>query len=95
MSEERFLKLVEEYQGFEFSQAYRDDVDHILGGKDNTVWYVIMKKGKVKESYTGKLNDGVWEDVCEKGSGKSKKNKSHACRKYHQTNRRTCLSDAG
>ena len=27
MSEERFIKLVEENDGFEFYQAYRDDVD--------------------------------------------------------------------
>ncbi|MBR6321559.1 MAG: hypothetical protein IKR59_01705 [Lachnospiraceae bacterium] len=75
MSEERFLKLVEGYQGFEFCQAYRDDEDHILGGKDNVCWYVIMKKGKVKEFYTGTLRDDGWEDVLVKGSGKSKKTK--------------------
>lgn len=33
MYEEKFLKLVEENGGFEFCQAYRDDVDHILGGE--------------------------------------------------------------
>ena len=30
--EEKFIKLVEENGGFEFYQAYRNDVDHILGG---------------------------------------------------------------
>ncbi len=33
MSEERFMTLVAENEGFEFCQAYREDVDHILGGK--------------------------------------------------------------
>ena len=49
--EERFVKLVEENGGFEYYQAYRGDVDLILGGKGNTFWYVVMKKGKVTESY--------------------------------------------
>ena len=69
MLEERFIQLVEENGGFEFYQAYRNDVDHILGGKGNTYWYVIMKKGKVTESYIGKLDNGAWEDVYVKGSG--------------------------
>ena len=52
--EERFIKLVEENGGFEYVQAYRGDADLILGGKGNTFWYVVMKKGKVTESYIGK-----------------------------------------
>ena len=75
MLEERFIKLVEEYGGFEFAQAYRNDVDHILGGKNGTFWYVVMKKGKVTESCIGKLSGGTWEDVCVKGSGANKKTK--------------------
>ena len=75
MLEERFIKLVEEYGGFEFAQAYRNDVDHILGGKNGTFWYVVMKKGKVTESCIGKLSGGAWEDVCVKGSGANKKTK--------------------
>ena len=57
--EERFVKLVEDKGGFEFYQAYRNDVNHILGGKGNTFWYVVMKKGKVTESYIGKNAGGV------------------------------------
>ena len=76
MFEERFIQLVEENGGFEYYQAYRNDVDHILGGKGDTYWYVIMKKGKVTESYMGKYKDGVWEDVYVKGSGASKKTKA-------------------
>ena len=45
MSSDRFIRLVEENGGFEFYQAYQKDVDHILGGKNNTYWYVIAKKG--------------------------------------------------
>ena len=45
--EERFVKLVEDNGGFEYYQAYRGDVDLILGGKGNTFWYTVMKKGKV------------------------------------------------
>ena len=74
--EERFVKLVEDNGGFEYYQAYRNDVDLILGGKGGTYWYVIMKKGKVTESYIGKYMDGAWEDICVKGSGASKKTKT-------------------
>lgn len=68
MSAERFIGLVEENDGFEFYQAYPNDVDHILGGKDNTFWYVVMKKGKVSETYLGKLDGDVWEDSYTKGT---------------------------
>ena len=44
--EERFVKLVEDNGGFEFYQAYRNDVDLILGGKGT-------------ESYIGKNAGGV------------------------------------
>ena len=76
MSEERFIQLVQDNDGFEYYQAYRSDVDHILGGKGNTYWYVIMKKGKVTESYIGKNSTGVWEDICIKGTGANKKAKT-------------------
>ena len=36
MSAERFMQLVVENHGFEFVQAYKDDVDLFLGGKDGT-----------------------------------------------------------
>ena len=68
MSSERFIKLVEENEGFEFYQAYQKDVDHILGGKNNTFWYMIAKKGKVSETYIGKRNGDVWEDTYTKGA---------------------------
>ena len=76
MWEERFIKLVEDNGGFEFYQAYRNDVDHILGGKNDTYWYVIMKKGRVTESWIGTLSGGAWSDVCVKGSGAGKKTKA-------------------
>ena len=52
MSAERFMQLVVEKHGFEFVQAYKDDVDLFLGGKDGTFWYVVMKNGKVKMAKT-------------------------------------------
>ena len=60
MSEDRFIQLVQENDGFEFYQAFRDDVDHILGGKGNTYWYTVLKKGKVVETYIGKRNDKAY-----------------------------------
>ncbi|MBP5279279.1 MAG: hypothetical protein J6Z03_02245 [Erysipelotrichaceae bacterium] len=74
--EEQFMKLVEENKGFEYYQAYRDDVDHILGGKDDTYWYTILKDGKVRESYIGKYKNGSWEDVHIKGRGANQKSKA-------------------
>lgn len=76
MFEEKFIRLVEENDGFEFYQAYRNDVDHVLGGKGDTYWYVIMKKGKTSETYIGKYSGGKWEDTYIKGSGESKKEKA-------------------
>ncbi|MCR5263407.1 MAG: hypothetical protein K6D94_06000 [Clostridiales bacterium] len=68
MPEERFVRLVEENGGFEFYQAYANDVDHVLGGKGNVFWYTVMKKGRVTESWAGKLSGGVWEDTYTKGA---------------------------
>ena len=75
MFEEKFRQLVEEFGGFEFYQAYRGDVDHILGGKGDTFWYTVMKKGKVTESYIGELAGGIWSDKYIKISGSTKKEK--------------------
>ena len=68
MSEERFIRLVQENGGFEFYQAFSNDVDHILGGKDGVFWYTIIKKGKVIESYVGKQTADGWEDSYTKGA---------------------------
>ncbi len=73
MSAEQFMKLVEEHKGFEFYQAYRDDIDHIIGGKGSTCWFVISKKGRVLESWIGTCRDGEWSDRYIKGSGSRKK----------------------
>ncbi len=75
MSAERFMKLVEENDGFEFVQAFREDEDHLLGGKGDTFWFTILRDGKVKESYIGTLKDGVWQDVYLKGRGKKRSSK--------------------
>ena len=55
----RFLKLVEEEKGFEFYQAFRDEVDWIIGGKDDTYWFAVMQDQSVKETYIGTLKDGI------------------------------------
>ena len=68
----RFLELVEEEKGFEFYQAFRDELDWVIGGKDNTVWFVVLKDQSVKETYIGTLQDGVWIDRMIKGKGKKK-----------------------
>ena len=72
MDNYRFTELVEKEQGFEFYQAFRDEVDWIIGGKDGCYWFSIMKDGSIKETYIGKLKDGVWTDCRIKGKGKKK-----------------------
>ena len=62
MENYRFMELVEKEKGFEFYQAFRDEVDWIIGGKDDTFWFTVMKNQSVKETYVGKLKDGVWTD---------------------------------
>lgn len=66
---ERFMKLVKDNDGFEMVTAYRDEVDHYLGGKGDEYWYVISRDGKVKETYTGFYKDGSWKDTLTKGKG--------------------------
>ena len=68
MSEDRFMQLVRDNDGFEFYQAFQGDVDLVFGGKDNTCWHYVMKKGKVIETYIGKQNGDVWEDTYIKGA---------------------------
>ncbi len=68
----RFRELVEREHGFEFYQAFRDEVDWIIGGRDDTYWFVIMKDQSVKETYVGTFADGVWTDRRIKGKGKRK-----------------------
>lgn len=71
----RFLELVEKEHGFELYQAFRDEIDWIIGGKDGTYWFIIMKDQSVKETYVGTLKDGVWTDRRIKGKGKRKSTK--------------------
>ena len=68
----RFMELVETEKGFEFYQAFRDEVDWIIGGKGDTYWFVVMQDQSVKETYIGTLKDGVWSDCKVKGKGKRK-----------------------
>ena len=68
----RFLELVEREKGFEYYQAFRDEVDWVIGGKDNTYWFAVLKDQTVKETYIGTLKDGIWADCRIKGKGKKK-----------------------
>ena len=68
----RFSELVEKEKGFEFYQAFRDEVDWIIGGKDGTYWFTVLKDQSVKETYIGTLKNGVWEDRKVKGKGKKR-----------------------
>ena len=78
MSAEKFMKLVEDYRGVEFVHAYRGDVDHYIGGKGKTFWYVIAKKGRIKESYIATFEGGSWNDRLLIGDGATKKEKALA-----------------
>lgn len=71
MTGERFMKLAEEQDGFEFFQAYTDDEDRVMGGKGNTFWYAVMRKGKTAEIYLGEFEDGNWKDTYRKKKGKT------------------------
>ena len=72
MENSRFMELVKKENGFEFYQAFRDEVDWIMGGCDDTYWFTVLEDQSVKESYIGKLKDGVWSDCKVKGKGKKK-----------------------
>ena len=75
MENYRFMELVEKEKGFEFYQAFRDEVDWIIGGKDDTYWFTVMKDQSVKETYVGTLKDGVWTERMIKGKGKKRTEK--------------------
>ncbi|MBR0105714.1 MAG: hypothetical protein IJM13_00685 [Lachnospiraceae bacterium] len=72
MESYRFLELVEKEKGFEFYQAFRDEVDWIIGGRGDTCWFAVMQDQSVKETWIGTLKDGVWTDRKIKGKGKKK-----------------------
>ena len=72
MGSYRFTELVEREKGFEFYQAFRDEVDWVIGGKGNTYWFAVLKDQSVRETYIGTLQDGVWTDRRIKGKGKKK-----------------------
>ena len=70
MEDFRFMELAERENGFEFCQAFRDELDWMIGGKDGTFWFTVMKDQSVKETFVGKLEDGVWTDCRIRGKGK-------------------------
>ena len=72
MENYRFMELAEREKGFEFYQAFRKEIDWIIGGKDNTFWFAVMEDQSVKETYIGTIKDGVWTDCLVKGKGKKR-----------------------
>ena len=72
MKDYRFMELVEKEKGFEFYQAFRDEVDWVIGGKDDTYWFTILNDQSVKETYIGKIKDGIWTDRKITGKGKKR-----------------------
>lgn len=70
MENHHFTELVAKEKGFEFYQAFRDEVDWVIGGKDDTYWFAVLKDQSVKEVYIGTLKDGMWTDRRIKGKGK-------------------------
>ena len=75
MENYRFLELAEKENGFEFYQAFRDEIDWIMGAKGDACWFVVMQDQSVKETYIGTRKDGVWTDRRIKGKGKRKTEK--------------------
>ena len=72
MEKYRFIELVEKEKGFEFYQAFRDEIDWVIGGKDETFWFTVLEDQSVKETFIGKFKDDVWTDCRIKGKGKKK-----------------------
>ena len=72
MERGRFLELADKENGFEFYQAFRDEVDWVIGGKGNTCWFAVLQDQSVKETFVGTFKDGVWTDCRIKGKGKKK-----------------------
>ncbi|MBQ2584449.1 MAG: hypothetical protein II568_04665, partial [Erysipelotrichaceae bacterium] len=66
-------ELTEKEKGFEFCQAFRDEVDWVIVGKNDTFWFAVLQDQSVKEISIGTLKDGVWTDRKIRGKGKKKK----------------------
>ena len=95
MFEEKFIKLVEENGGFEYYQAYRGDVDLILGGKGDTFWYVVMKKRQGHGVlYREKRRLRLGRRLRQR-QRRNSKDESHARRQHDQEDRRKGVSLPG
>ena len=89
----RFTDLAQKENGFEFCQAFREELDWVIGGKDDTFWFSVLQDQAVKETYIGKIKDGVWMGLQDK---RKKENRNgDACRKHYKTDRRESLFYAG
>ena len=72
MGNYRFTELAEQENGFEFCQAFRDEQDWLMGGRDNTCWFAVLQDQAVRELYIGTFQDGIWTDRLIRGKGKRK-----------------------
>lgn len=59
--EENILELIKQNDGFEVTLGFCNNIDHFIGGKQDTVWYFIQN-GNKEEFWLGRLTDGVWTD---------------------------------
>ena len=95
MENYRFLELAEKENGFEFYQAFRDEIDWIMGAKGDACWFVVMQDQSVKETYIGTRKDGVWTDRRIKGKGKRKTVKEMTPGQHHPARRGKGVLHAG
>ena len=45
------MELVKKENGFEFCQAFRDELDRVIGGRENTCWFTVLQDQSVREIY--------------------------------------------
>ena len=67
--EEKFMRLVEKYKGFEMVLGYPDDEDRYIGGKKDKCWYYV-DCGSKSHWYVGTLTKSGWTDRHYMGKGK-------------------------
>ena len=90
MESYRFTELVEKENGFEFYQAFRDEVDWVIGGK------VCRNEGPVCPGNIYWYDSGwCMERSQNNRKGKEEKRKGNARREHYKTHRGKSLFYAG
>lgn len=46
---DRFMELVKKENGFEFCQAFRDELDRVISGRENTCWFTVLQDQSVRK----------------------------------------------